>query len=246
MTHGRRLEYLEAMGIELWVPRRPPWGGAAGPVSELAPAPGPGDDGTPAPPAVAFADLDWAALEARVRGCTACALAEGRARTVFGVGDRQAEWMLVGEAPGAEEDRQGLPFVGRAGQLLTAMLRALGFTREQVYIANILKCRPPGNRDPRPEEVACCEGYLQRQIDLVRPRILLALGRIAAQNLLKVESPLKNLRGRVHRYGPASTPLVVTYHPAYLLRNPADKRRAWEDLQFATRVLGQRHERGLG
>jgi DNA polymerase len=145
--------------------------------------------------------------------------------------------MLIGEAPGAEEDRQGLPFVGRAGQLLTAMLRALGLSREQVYIANILKCRPPNNRDPRPEEVASCEGYLARQIELIAPGVILALGRIAGQNLLKVDAPLKALRGRRHVYGAAGTPVVVTYHPAYLLRNPADKPRAWEDLRLARRVL---------
>jgi DNA polymerase len=151
--------------------------------------------------------------------------------------------MLVGEAPGAEEDRQGFPFVGRAGQLLTAMLRAVGFERNQVYIANILKCRPPSNRDPKPEEVACCEGFLHRQVALVRPRIILCLGRVAAQNLLKVEAPLKALRGRRHSYGTARTPVVVTYHPAYLLRNPVDKRRAWEDLCFARRVLSESGER---
>jgi DNA polymerase len=181
--------------------------------------------------------LGWEALAERVSGCTACALAQGRTRTVFGVGSPTSRWMLVGEAPGAEEDRQGLPFVGRAGQLLTAMLRALGLRREDVYIANILKCRPPNNRDPRPEEVTACEGYLHRQIELVSPGIILALGRIAAQNLLKLEAPLKALRGKRHAFGPAGTPVVVTYHPAYLLRNPTDKRRAWEDLQFAVRLL---------
>jgi DNA polymerase len=164
---------------------------------------------------------------------------------VFGVGDPGARWVLVGEAPGAEEDRQGAPFVGRAGQLLTAMLRAVGLRREQVYIANILKCRPPNNRDPRPEEVICCEGFLHRQIDLVRPTVILALGRVAAQNLLKVDAPLKALRGRLHAFGPSRTPVVVTYHPAYLLRSPGEKRRAWEDLCFARRVREGLGERGL-
>jgi DNA polymerase len=148
--------------------------------------------------------------------------------------------MVIGEAPGAEEDRRGEPFVGRAGQLLDAMLRAIGLSRaENVYIANVLKSRPPNNRDPRPEEVAACLPYLQRQIELVRPRLLLAVGRIAAQNLLGTEESLSRLRGRVHRFGELNTPLVVTYHPAYLLRNPADKRKAWEDLKFARNVFRQ-------
>ena len=146
--------------------------------------------------------------------------------------------MVIGEAPGAEEDRRGEPFVGRAGQLLDAMLRSIRLSRDSnVYIANILKSRPPGNRDPRPEEVAACLPYLMRQIELVRPKLLLALGRIAAQNLLSSDAPLARLRGRVHHFGERNTPLVVTYHPAYLLRSPADKRKAWEDLKFARSVM---------
>jgi len=227
----RRREYLKALGIELWVPRDAVARGTVGP-GDAEP-----DEPAPSPTSGVAAGLDWDALEARVRACTACALAETRTQTVFGVGDRRARWMFVGEAPGAEEDRQGLPFVGRAGQLLTAMVRALGLARDQVYIANILKCRPPGNRDPRPEEVTCCEGYLARQIELIGPGIIVALGRIAAQNLLKIEAPLKALRGRRHVCGAAATPVVVTYHPAYLLRNPVDKRRAWEDLQLARATL---------
>jgi DNA polymerase len=148
--------------------------------------------------------------------------------------------MVIGEAPGAEEDRRGEPFVGRAGQLLDAMLRAIGLSRAQnVYIANVLKSRPPNNRDPSPEEVAACLPYLRRQIELIRPRLLLAVGRIAAQNLLGTEESLSRLRGRVHQFGELNTPLVVTYHPAYLLRNPADKRKAWEDLKFARSVFRQ-------
>jgi DNA polymerase len=154
----------------------------------------------------------------------------------LGTGNRQADWLFIGEAPGAEEDRQGEPFVGRAGQLLNAMLQAMGMRREEVYIANILKCRPPGNRDPRPEEVNHCEPYLQRQIALIRPRIIVALGRIAAQNLLKTDSSLSKLRGKVYHYGEYQIPLVVTYHPAYLLRNLPDKRKAWQDLCFAMGV----------
>ncbi len=152
---------------------------------------------------------------------------------VFGVGDRRARLMVIGEAPGADEDRQGEPFVGRAGQLLNEMLWAAGLAREQVYIANILKCRPPENRDPKPEESASCEGYLHSQIALVQPDLLLAVGRIAAQNLLKVDTPIGRLRGQVHRYGPAGIPLVVTYHPAYLMRSPGQKRKSWEDLCLA-------------
>jgi uracil-DNA glycosylase family 4 len=144
--------------------------------------------------------------------------------------------MIIGEAPGADEDRQGEPFVGRAGQLLTAMIAAIGCRREEVYITNILKCRPPGNRDPLPEEVACCHDYLERQIALVGPALILVVGRIAAHNLLQTDLPIGRLRGRVHRYGKGGIPLVVTYHPAYLLRSPLEKRKSWEDLQLAQQV----------
>jgi DNA polymerase len=154
--------------------------------------------------------------------------------------------MVIGEAPGAEEDRQGEPFVGPAGQLLDAMLRAIDLPREQVFIANILKCRPPNNRDPQPTEAACCRPYLERQIALVRPRMLLVVGRIAAQNLLATDAPLGTLRGQVHRYGEAGTPLVVTYHPAYLLRSPGEKRKAWEDLKLARRVFHETYGSGHG
>jgi DNA polymerase len=161
---------------------------------------------------------------------------------VFGVGNTQAEWLIIGEAPGAEEDRQGEPFVGRAGQLLNAMLLAIGLPRETVFIANVLKCRPPGNRDPRPEEVSNCLPFLSQQIALLKPKVMLAVGRIAAQNLLATDVPLARLRGKLHRFGEAETPLVITYHPAYLLRTPADKRKAWEDLKFAraayAKILG--------
>jgi len=215
---SQQLAALDAMGIPVWTPR-----------IELAPA-----GSTRAVPAVATARSPaWESLEREALGCTKCALHATRTRVVFGVGDRAASWMVVGEAPGADEDRQGEPFVGRAGQLLNEMLRAAGLSREQVYIANILKCRPPDNRDPRPEESLSCEGYLQRQIALVQPGLLLAVGRIAAQNLLRVDTPIGQLRGRVHRYGPAGIPLVVTYHPAYLLRSPGQKRKSWDDLCLA-------------
>jgi DNA polymerase len=161
-----------------------------------------------------------------------------RNRTVFGVGDRNARWLIVGEAPGAEEDQQGEPFVGRAGRLLDSMLQAIGLRRDQVFIANVLKCRPPGNRNPAPEEVAQCLPYLERQIALLQPSILLAVGSIAAQNLLATDVPVGRLRGQLHAFGSARTPLVVTYHPAYLLRSPGEKRKSWEDLKFARRVAG--------
>ena len=181
--------------------------------------------------------LDWEALQARVQSCTRCELHRSRTHTVFGVGDRQADWLVIGEAPGRDEDLQGEPFVGRAGQLLNAMLLAVGLRREQVYIANILKCRPPNNRDPRPEEVLACEPYLLRQIELIRPRLILAVGRIAAQNLLQTDTPIGKLRGRVHRFRDSGIPLIATYHPAYLLRSPLEKRKAWQDLQLAVKTL---------
>ena len=181
----------------------------------------------------------WQRLQAQVSVCSRCELARGRTQTVFGVGDTKAELLVIGEAPGAEEDRQGEPFVGRAGQLLNSMLRAMGNPRESVYIANVLKCRPPGNRDPKPEEVANCRPYLQRQVELLRPRLMLAVGRIAAQNLLETDTPIGRLRGQVHRFGTEGTPLIVTYHPAYLLRSPGEKRKAWVDLKFARHELAR-------
>jgi DNA polymerase len=164
---------------------------------------------------------------------------------VFGVGNRQAQWMVIGEAPGADEDAQGEPFVGRAGQLLNSMLKACGLAREQVFIANILKCRPPNNRDPTPTEASCCTPYLYRQIELVDPKLILCVGRIAAQNLLSTDTPIGKLRGRVHRLGAAQRPVVVTYHPAYLLRSPGEKRRAWDDLVLAMATSGQAVDRRL-
>jgi len=192
---------------------------------------------TAADRATRIARLGWTELEEEVRQCTACGLCASRTQTVFGVGDRQADWLIVGEAPGADEDRQGEPFVGRAGKLLNPMLQAIGLKREQVYIANILKCRPPENRDPAPAEAASCRPFLERQIALIRPRIIFAVGRIAAQNLLDTDAQIGKLRGRVHRLGPARIPLVVTYHPAYLLRSPREKRKSWDDLRLARRAL---------
>jgi uracil-DNA glycosylase family 4 len=180
--------------------------------------------------------LDWDALEEAVRGCRQCGLCGHRKQTVFGVGSRSGPWMFVGEGPGADEDEQGDPFVGQAGKLLDGMLSAAGLKRgRDVYIANVVKCRPPGNRTPAPGEVAACAGYLDRQIELVAPRLIVALGKTAAIRLLGTEASLSSLRGRMHRY--KGIPLVVTYHPAYLLRTLPDKARAWEDLLFARHAL---------
>jgi DNA polymerase len=187
-------------------------------------------------PAVARRWTDWDALHQAIASCTACKLHQTRTQGVPGVGDRHAEWLIIGEAPGADEDRQGEPFVGQAGKLLDAMLAAIGLKRgENVYITNVLKSRPPGNRNPEADEIAACMPYLLSQIELIRPKIILALGRFAAQNLLQTDEPIGRLRGRVYRY--RDIPLVVTYHPAYLLRNLPDKARAWEDLCLARRTL---------
>ena len=245
---ARRLSCLYAMGIPAWARR-------ADRVLPGAPVPALRDSVAPAgepagrgmePPGGEVAGLDWAALDAAVAACTRCPLHAGRTRTVFGVGNRQADWLIIGEAPGAEEDRRGEPFVGRAGKLLDAMLAALGHERSQVYIANVVKCRPPENRDPRPEEAASCAPYLDRQIALLRPRIILAVGRVAAQRLLDNDAPVGRLRGTVHRYGPEGIPLVVTWHPAYLLRRPEAKAEAWRDLVLAAAAAGDRRpgERG--
>ncbi len=230
MNRALRGQYLAALGLESWTLRRGP-AASAPRLEPSAPVPGPC-----APPSERVADLGWPELRAAVAACMRCPLSTTRTQTVFGVGSLEAQWLIVGEAPGAEEDRQGEPFVGRAGQLLNAMLRAIGLQREQVFIANVLKCRPPGNRDPAPLEAAQCLPYLERQIALLKPRIMLAVGRISAQNLLKTDVPLGRLRGQVHHFGASRVPLVVTYHPAYLLRAPAEKRKAWEDLQFAHEV----------
>ncbi|WP_374089855.1 uracil-DNA glycosylase family protein [Methylomicrobium lacus] len=186
--------------------------------------------------------LGWDELQATVAACTLCDLCKTRTQTVFGSGNRNAEWMLIGEAPGQQEDLQGAPFVGPAGQLLTEMLRAIGLDRDEVYIANILKCRPPGNRDPRPEEAENCRPYLERQIALIRPKIILAVGRIAAQTLLRTDAPVSKLRGKVHTLN--QTPLVVVYHPSYLLRSMLEKKKAWLDLQLALNTYQNNKNKG--
>jgi len=193
------------------------------------------------PRPVGVETMDWPALRDAVASCQACSLCQSRTQAVFGVGNEQAQWMIVGEAPGEQEDKQGEPFVGRAGQLLDRMLAALDLTRaeaeatRQVFIANVLKCRPPANRNPQPQEVAQCEPYLLRQIALVQPKVILAMGRFAVQSLLKSTEPIGKLRGRVHEV--AGVPVIVTYHPAYLLRSPADKALAWDDLCLAREVM---------
>ena len=256
MNHGggtdqsaRQQQYLDAMGILRWQRRDQNVSqDAVASVQVLTDQEHPGNDNTTvvvSDPGVSevrgsdVATLDWDALRSRVSGCCACELHTSRTQTVFGVGNHTADWLVIGEAPGADEDKQGEPFVGRAGQLLNAMLLACGLKREQVYIANILKCRPPNNRDPRPEEVVSCEPYLMRQIELIQPKLILAVGRIAAQNLLQCDTPIGKLRGQVHHFRDTGIPLVATYHPAYLLRSPAEKRKAWQDLQLAMRTVDE-------
>jgi len=204
------------MGIDVWLPRDEP--------------------DTPVAQASA-GGMDWDELRDCVTNCTLCELAQSRTNTVFGVGNPDANWLIIGEAPGAEEDRRGEPFVGRAGKLLDEMLRAIGESRDSVFIANILKCRPPNNRDPKPDEAAACRQYLERQIELVQPRIILAVGKIAAQNLLGSQETVGRMRGQPHDLG--GIPLVVTYHPAYLLRSPSQKSKSWDDLCMAMRLAAE-------
>jgi uracil-DNA glycosylase len=241
----RQRAMLGEMGIRLWLPAAEPVTAARSlpmAASLAVPMPAPLIAAMPTPPAFSarpegVATMDWPALREAVAGCTACKLCSGRTQTVFGVGHPRAHWMIVGEAPGEQEDRQGEPFVGKSGQLLDNMLRAIGLTRgeappaQQVYIANTVKCRPPGNRNPEPDELAQCEPFLMRQVALVQPKIIVAMGRFAVQSLLRSSEPIGKLRGRVHHY--QGVPLIVTYHPAYLLRNLADKARAWDDLCLA-------------
>jgi len=241
MTGVQRAAYLRAMGIDVWR-RREATESTTGDdtlalVSRSAAAPsGSAASATSLTPEV----MDWEQLAATVSGCTACELHRSRTLTVFGVGNRDADWMIIGEAPGADEDRQGEPFVGRAGQLLNALLFAIGLERAQVFIANILKCRPPRNRDPAPIEVASCRAFLDRQIELVNPKIILSIGRVSSQSLLGTTTPVGRLRGKVYQYGRTDVPLIVTYHPAYLLRSPLEKRKVWADLQLAQRTFDQR------
>lgn len=244
---GRRHAMLREMGISVWLPAPPVQSEPASavrakPLAPQAPvAAMPVEHArTPVMPPSDVAGMDWPALREAVRACTACGLCQTRKNTVFGVGAPRADWMVVGEAPGEHEDLQGEPFVGQAGKLLDNMLLTLGLGRgregaQSVFIANVLKCRPPGNRNPAPEEIAQCEPFLRRQVALVQPRIILAMGRFAVQSLLQSSEPIGKLRGRVHHY--QGVPLVVTYHPAYLLRNLPDKAKAWADLCLARAAL---------
>ena len=225
IVEARRRAYLKAIGVDLYTLRD---------VGDV-----PIDD--PESPVVDESPPDWTELKDRVAACTSCVLHRSRTQTVFGVGNQSADWMIIGEAPGAEEDRRGEPFVGRAGKLLDEMLLAIGMQRDSVFIANILKCRPPNNRDPAVDEAAACRGFLDRQIELVAPRIIVAVGRIAAQHLLATDAPVGRLRGRRHQLSASGIPVVVTYHPAYLLRSPTQKRKAWQDLVLARQVLREGH-----
>ena len=227
MDKALRLQYLEAMGIDVWAPRAS--------VHNQQQVSSDSVTDKDEPETQESATDSWDSLQVEVANCTKCALCATRTQTVFGSGNKQADWMLVGEAPGQHEDEQGLPFVGNAGLLLTEMLRAIGLAREEVFITNILKCRPPNNRDPHADEVESCNDYLQRQQTLIKPKIILAVGRIAAQTLLKTDEPLARLRGKVHAFN--NTPVVVVYHPAYLLRSLPEKRKAWQDLMHAVQTI---------
>ena len=230
MNNSTRLQYLEAMGIDVWISRQSTQVEyqlvADTDVQPIKQAEKPSE-----------AD-DWAVLQKQVAECQRCELCNTRTQTVFGAGNKNADWMFIGEAPGQNEDLEGMPFVGQAGTLLTEMIRAIGLERDSVYIANILKCRPPNNRDPKVEEVKACHDYLQQQITLIKPKIILAVGRIAAQTLLETSEPLSKLRGRPHQL--MGIPLVVVYHPAYLLRSLLEKRKAWQDLQMAIKVYQEK------
>ena len=230
MSHAEQLRraYLQAMGIDVWLSRDAV---DNDPLNELV------DSGSPATETAANRlpeNCTWEDLRERVASCSRCVLSQSRTQTVFGVGKQDADWMIIGEAPGAEEDRHGEPFVGRAGKILDEMLRAIGESRDSVFIANILKCRPPNNRDPEASEAAACRDYLQRQIELVQPKVLLAVGKTAAQNLLGSSDAVSRIRGKEHQLN--GIPLVVTYHPAYLLRSPANKRKSWFDLCLAMQL----------
>ncbi len=237
MNEEKRLYYLDQMGIQAWVSNqavieRVSEEQDASTSNEIVPTQ------LNAEQIKVAASLDE--LKHTVSECTLCDLHRSRTQTVFGVGHPVAEWLIIGEAPGADEDRMGEPFVGRAGQLLTSMLRAMGLAREEVFIANILKCRPPNNRDPQADEVNHCSSYLRQQIELIQPRIILVVGRIAAQSLLNTDTPIGKMRGQQYMYQNTEIPVVATYHPAYLLRSPQQKRKAWEDLKFAMQVYSLR------
>lgn len=225
-----KVDYLQAMGIDVW--REKDIIVEASLVDAQGRA-----QGSPLQNLDISREQQWQQLEQHIETCTACPLYETRTHAVIGTGNRQADLLIIGEAPGAQEDMQGKPFVGPAGQLLTKMLQAIKLERDDVYITNILKSRPPNNRDPKPEEVSACTPFLLKQIELIQPKVILALGRIAAHYLLNCDTAMSELRGKIFKYGPQQTRLIVTYHPAYLLRAPEEKRKAWEDLQLLQKIL---------
>jgi DNA polymerase len=260
MKTAKRKQVLKALEIETWVPRgaEPVAVATAAPLTEdsLATKPGRGRprlnpvaEAVAAPATVAsktkavirtdyVAPTDWEGLRAAVKSCERCKLCPTRTQTVFGTGNEHASLMVVGEGPGADEDASGEPFVGRAGKLLDEMLKSIGRSRkDNVFIANVVKCRPPGNRDPEADEAEACRPFLEQQIKLVKPKMILALGRIAAQRLLQTDEPLSKLRGPIHEYGPDKTPLFITYHPAYLMRSPREKAKSWDDLKKVYRHI---------
>ena len=235
---SRRAFVMKELGLSpVWVRRHGSDSVQAGSIAGAAEGCAPSAVSAPAVDRAAHIHaMDWAQLKSSASSCTACVLHKARKQAVLGVGDEKAEWLFIGEGPGAEEDERGEPFVGQAGKLLDNMLTAIALTRgNNVYIANVVKCRPPGNRTPEPAEARACEPYLTRQIELIRPRLIIALGRVAAQSLLGIEATLASLRGRIHQF--RGTPLIVTYHPAYLLRNLVDKSKSWEDLCFAVETM---------
>ena len=225
LAEAERRAYLEALEVDVWTLR--------GSTADEIPATT--DDDSLQESRI----VSWSELRDKVSACTLCSLHRTRTQTVFGVGSESADWMIIGEAPGAEEDRRGEPFVGRAGKLLDEMLRAVGLARDSVFIANLLKCRPPNNRDPTVNEAASCRAYLDRQIALLSPKLILVVGRIAAQHLLETDAPLGRLRGQKHYLNNGQLPVVVTYHPAYLLRSPTQKRKAWQDLCLARQIVSE-------
>jgi uracil-DNA glycosylase len=233
MDNSTRLQYLEAMGIDVWIPRT----SVPVAVNRTFETTSTLDYAICEPETSNASSTVWTELESEVATCTKCTLCQTRTQTVFGTGNKTADWMVIGEAPGQHEDEQGKPFVGKAGQLLTEMLRAVGLERDDVFITNILKCRPPNNRDPKPDEAESCSDYLRRQRELIKPKLILAVGRISAQTLLKTDAPIGKLRGKVHDLD--GTPLVVVYHPAYLLRSLLEKRKAWQDLLLAIKTINE-------
>lgn len=233
---NNKQSYLDAMGIDVWRRRGISFAQTENLEGIQSNTPSSRGEAVATSP-TSTETTTWESLRQQVSACTQCGLCSTRTQTVFGVGNNHADLLIIGEAPGANEDKQGEPFVGRAGQLLNGMLKSIGFERDQVFIANILKCRPPNNRDPKPEEVATCTPFIEKQIALLQPKAIMAVGRIAGQFLLSTNTPLGKMRNQVHRYGKDELPLVITYHPAYLLRSPKDKRKAYQDLVLAKKQL---------